>query len=114
MTEIPSIRHDSGHGFVWVTGRDYTEVSCYLIPNDSVDVEDAVLAIGKVIVAGDSQRKSIRVVEYCKFSGQENSDMSARCRPDGWKPVYNYHLQRPGSEGTIPDITTVSESFVLA
>lgn len=119
--KVQVIKHGSGDGFVWITSRDYTIISCYLTLSDSIDnfqakldcVEDVALAIrGNLIVAGDLNAKASEWgMNTTNSRGKGILDMGARLGlvvvNQGTMPTF----RRPGCERTIPDITLASRIF---
>lgn len=110
-----------GNCFVWAQFDNITVISCYLTPSDSIgdfetklnEIEDKMMEIGgHFIVAGDL---NARAVDWGMLStnsrGRKIMDMAARTglvvANVGNTPTF----RRPGCEGTIPDITLVSEKI---
>lgn len=97
-------KNGKGNGSVWAQFEHITLVSCYLTPSDSIDVfqcrlgniEDRVRYIGKIkIFAGDFNSRAVDWGMQKKGSKSWTSHCKQRKRPE--------------CEGTIPDITMVSE-----
>lgn len=113
--------YGKGNCFAWVQFEDFTIMSCYLTPSDSIsdfekkldDIEDAIMDIGgHFIVAGDfNSRAAEWGMPYTNSRGRRVLDMAARTglivANLGNSPTF----RRPGCEGTIPDITLVSETM---
>lgn len=116
---IKPLSNGGGNGFVWIQLNDCFILSCYLTPSDNMDefqskmnaIEDEMRQIGeRFIVAGDFNS---RAVEWgsCTTNtrGRRILEMAARTGLTvaniGRTPTF----KRPGCEGTIPDITLVSE-----
>ncbi|XP_037930183.1 uncharacterized protein LOC119664908 [Teleopsis dalmanni] len=111
----------AGDGHVWVRNRNFTLMSCYLTPSDSIGqfqmkldaIEDCVLQMGgNFIIAGDFNSKAIEWgMMTTNPRGRRVLDMAARLglvvANRGMSPTF----RRPGCEGTIPDITLVSEKI---
>lgn len=110
-----------GNGFVWVQTDEITLVSCYLTPSDNMSefqtkldaIEDEIRKIeGKIIVAGDFNSRGVEWGSRTTNSrGRSILEMAARAGLTianvGSVPTFRRH----GCEGTIPDITLVSENF---
>lgn len=108
-----------GNCFTWVQIDNLTLISCYLTPSDNIDVfqakldgiEDFVREIrGDVIVAGDfNARAADWGMKSTNSRGRRIVQMIARTglivANVGNTPTF----RRSGCEGTIPDITLVSE-----
>lgn len=116
------IKHTGkGNGFVWVQLNDITLISCYLTPSDHIEefhtkldkIEDEIRNIeGTFIVAGDLNARAIDWGSQTTNSrGRSIVQMAARTgltiANNGRVPTF----RRPGCEGTIPDVTLVSESI---
>lgn len=111
--------YGKGNCYVWVQLEDVTIISCYLTPSDRiadfgeklVNIEDKIREIGgKFIVAGDFNARGIEWgMSTTNSRGRKILDMAARVGLNianvGNVPTF----RRPGCEGTIPDITLVSE-----
>lgn len=111
--------HGKGNCFVWVQFEDITIISCYLTPSDCIEdferklneIEDKIINIGgNFIVAGDFNSRAIEWgMTSTNSRGRRILDMAARTglivANEGNTPTF----RRPGCEGTIPDITLVSE-----
>lgn len=109
-----------GNGFVWVQIDSMTIVSCYLTPSDNIvefrakleGIEDEIRSIdGQLIVAGDLNARAIDWGSRTTNSrGNNIIQMAARTglivANVGTAPTF----RRPGCEGTIPDVTLVSEA----
>lgn len=110
-----------GKGFVWIQTEDITLVSCYLTPSDGIDefqskldeIEDKIRDIeGPIIVAGDLNSRAVEWgMRTSNSRGRKIIQMAARTglvvANNGSVPTF----RRPGCEGTIPDITLVSENI---
>lgn len=111
--------HGKGNGFVWVQLEDITLVSCYLTPSDHIDefqrkldaIEDSIRDIGGLfMVAGDLNSRAVEWgTQTTNSRGRRIVQMAARTgltfANTGGVPTF----RRPGCEGTIPDLTLVSE-----
>lgn len=110
-----------GDGFVWVSSNSYSVISCYLTPNCSIEdfqitldnIEDTARAIGgNLIIAGDFNAKAIELGTTTTNSrGRRILDMTARIGLMVANTGTTTTFRRAGCEGTIPDITLVSERF---
>lgn len=108
-----------GNGFVWVQTEEITLVSCYLTPSDRIGVfenkldgiEDTIRNLeGDFLVAGDFNSRAVdwgmqttdprgrRIVQMMARTGLTVANV-------GSIPTFRRH----GCEGTIPDVTMVSE-----
>lgn len=111
-----------GNGFVWaLLDNNVTIVSCYLTPSDSIEdfqnkldeIEDNLRALeGPVILAGDFNARSPEWgTRNLDSRGKRITQMAARVgltvANKGNVPTF----RRPGAEGTIPDVTLVSDRF---
>lgn len=125
---IPSTSHlipnttGKGNGFVWVRFDSITLFSCYLTPSDSIgdfqrkldEIEDNIISIqGPIIVAGDFNARSPEWgLQTANSRGRRIIQMTARTgftvANIGNVPTF----RRPGCEGSIPDITLVSDRSV--
>lgn len=115
-------RYGSGDGFVWITSRNFTIISCYLTPSDPIHtfqakldcIEDAALAIGgNLIIAGDLNAKASEWgMSTTNSRGRRILDMSARLGLVVANQGTTTTFRRPGCEGTTPDITLASESLI--
>lgn len=108
-----------GNCFTWVQIENLTLVSCYLTPSDNIDMFQAKLdgiedylreTLGDIIVAGDFNARAAEWgMQSTNSRGRRIVEMIARVglivANTGNIPT----LRRPGCEGTIPDITLVSE-----
>lgn len=108
-----------GNGFVWIQLPKVTLISCYLTPSDNVNefeakmdnIEDIARDIGgNLLVAGDFNSRAIEWgMQTTNSRGRRILDMAARIglmvANTGNVPTY----RRPGCDGTIPDITLISE-----
>jgi hypothetical protein len=119
-----TIRVD-GHGarkcFVWVKSRDVTYVSCYFSPNVPMgqfrksleELEDAVRDMeGHVVVAGDFNAQALewgmpRQNDRGKYIMEMASRLGLIVLNEGSSPTF----QRGNQNGTIPDVSFVSESL---
>ncbi|XP_054746791.1 uncharacterized protein LOC129251477 [Anastrepha obliqua] len=98
-----------------------TIISCYLTPSDSIadfqakldNIEDTARQIsGHTIIAGDFNSKAMEWgSRTTNPRGQRIIDMAARLRLAVANVGNKATFRRPGCEGTIPDITLVSESY---
>lgn len=114
-------RSGSGECFVWTQNDKYTLMSCYLTPSDSIAnfqrkldaIEDKIRDIGgPMVIAGDFNSKAIEWgMATTNSRGRRILDMAARLglvvANVGSTPTFS----RVGCEGTIPDITMVSEAL---
>lgn len=110
-----------GNCFVWAQFEDVTVLSCYLTPSDNIsefetkleNIEDKIKEIGgHFIVAGDLNSRAVEWgMPTTNSRGKRIMDMAARTglivANEGNTPTF----RRPGCEGTIPDITLVSEGI---
>lgn len=110
-----------GNCFAWVQFEDVTFMSCYLTPSDCIgdfekklnDIEDAINNLsGPFIVAGDFNSRAVEWgMPSTNSRGKRILDMAARTglivANLGDTPTF----RRPGCEGSIPDITLVSEKI---
>lgn len=110
-----------GNGYVWTQFVDVTIISCYLTPSDCIEefqsklnaIEDTARNIdGFIIIAGDFNSQAIEWGSGVTNSrGRRILDMTARLglvvANVGCSPTF----RRPGCNGTIPDITLVSENM---
>lgn len=110
-----------GNGFVWINSQHITIMSCYLTPSDTIaefqhkldSIEDVARhTSGKLVMAGDFNSKANEWgMQTTNQRGRRVLDMAARLglsvANTGAKPTF----RRPGCEGTIPDITLVSEGY---
>lgn len=112
-------RDGKGDGFVWVSSRTYSVISCYLTPNCSIEdfqmkldnIEDTARTVGgNLIIAGDF---NARAVEWGTPStnsrGRRILDMAARLGLMVANTGAIATFRRAGCEGSIPDITLVSD-----
>lgn len=120
-SNIRPTNNGKGNGFVWVQIDGITIVSCYLTPSDSIEefrikldgIEDEIRRIdGQLIVAGDLNARAIDWGSRTTNSrGRSVVEMAARTglivANIGGVPTF----RRPGCEGTIPDVTLVSETL---
>ncbi|XP_070071122.1 uncharacterized protein [Drosophila takahashii] len=100
---------------------DWTVISCYLTPSDDIttfqrkleDIEDAAKqAQGKVILAGDfNSRAEEWGMASTNSRGRKILNMAARLGMVVANIGSAATFRRPGNEGTIPDITLVSEEM---
>ena len=114
-------RHGKGNCHVWATCGDTTFISCYLSPNDTVEVFTAKLASieatvrevsGNIIVAGDFNARAIEWgMSTTNPRGRRVLEMAARLnlviQNTGNRATY----ERPGWGTSIPDITLASEAI---
>lgn len=111
----------SGDCFVWASGKNYTLISCYLTPSDSVDefqrkmnaIEDKARDIGgNLIIAGDFNAKATEWgMPYTNSRGRKILNMMARLEQIVANVGNTPTFRRPNCAGTIPDITLVSEGM---
>lgn len=120
-TKVKPKHSGKGNGFVWVQIEGVTLISCYLTPSDSIEefkakvyaIEDEIRNIGGLtLVAGDFNSRAVEWGSQTTNSrGRSIVQMSARVGLSvaniGNEPTF----RRPGCEGTIPDITLISESI---
>lgn len=109
----------AGDGFVWARNNMLTLVSCYLTPSDNVvsfqakldAIEDCALQLGgNVIIAGDFNSQAIEWgMPATNPRGRRVLDMAARLGLVIANTGTVSTFRRHGCEGTIPDITMVSE-----
>lgn len=121
----PRVNQIKGHGkgncFVWVQLQDITIMSCYLTPSDTIDIfetklydiEDKIRDIaGRIIVAGDFNSQAVEWgMRTTNSRGRRIMDMAARTGMIVANEGNTTTFRRPGCEGTIPDITLVSEVY---
>lgn len=110
-----------GDGFVWVRTNRVTFVSCYLTPSDNIEafqrkldaIEDCLrLHQGPLIVAGDFNARSPEWgMRTANSRGRQITQMAARAGLVIANVGDTTTFRRAGCEGTIPDITLVSERF---
>lgn len=117
--KIQSKSYGTGNCFVWMQFDEFTIISCYLTPSDCIEnfeeklneIEDKIRDIGGTfIVAGDFNSRAVEWgMPSTNSRGRRILDMAARTglvvANTGNTPTF----RRPGCEGTIPDITLVSE-----
>ncbi|XP_053960468.1 uncharacterized protein LOC128864739 [Anastrepha ludens] len=111
----------AGNGYVWIASHRLTIISCYLTPSDTIagfqakleNIEDLARQIsGNLIIAGDFNSKAMEWGSRTTNSrGQRILDMAARLGLVVANVGNKATFRRPGCEGTIPDITLVSESY---
>lgn len=120
--DLSSKENGKGNGFVWAWFDNLTVISCYLTPSDNVDafqrkldeIEDLVRdRQGPIILAGDFNARSPEWgMPTTNFRGSRIVQMAARAGLTvanvGNTPTFRRH----GCEGTIPDITLVSENEI--
>ncbi|XP_065354618.1 uncharacterized protein LOC135949083 [Calliphora vicina] len=107
------------NGFVWLQIGNLTLVSCYLTPSDSIAsfqgkldrIEDFVrFKGGDLIVAGDFNSRAIEWgMKTTDSRGRRILHMIARAGLATANIGTAATFRRPGCEGTIPDVTFVSE-----
>lgn len=114
-------RSGSGNCFVWTQLDDVTIVSCYLTPSDSIEefqrkldeIEDNIRqAQGNFIIAGDFNARAAEWgMRTTNSRGRRIVEMASRLgltvANTGNVPTF----RRAGCEGTIPDITLVSDQI---
>ena len=119
-SDFQPVKSGGGNSFVFVQSESFTLISCYLTPSDSIErfeekltlIEDRALEIeGPLIMAGDLNSRAIewgmsstnprgrRILETAARTGLLVANI-------GNTPTF----VRSGCEGTIPDVTLVSES----
>lgn len=117
-------QHGDGCGYTYVRIENFTLMSCYLTPSDTIEqfrmkldaIEDKVHEIGgPFIVAGDFNARAIEWADSTTNTrGRRILDMAARLglivANTGSAPSF----RRPGCEFTTPDITLVSEGLARA
>lgn len=118
---VQPTNHGKGNGFVWVQLEDVTLVSCYLTPSDHIDefqrkldaIEDNTRDIGgHFIVAGDLNSRAVEWgMQTTNSRGRKIVQMAARTGLTFANTGGVSTFRRPGCEGTIPDITLVSEEI---
>lgn len=121
-TQMVSVsRSGCGNGYVWITGKKGTFVSCYLSPNEGIQkyqeklnkMEDAMADFrGDLVIAGDFNARAAEWgMPHMDRRGKLLLEMAARLGlvvvNKGSKPTYC----RPGFGFSIPDVTLVSESL---
>lgn len=114
-------RNGNGNCFVWTQFDSITIISCYLTPSDSIgefekkleEIEDKIREIeGYFIVAGDFNARAAEWgMPETNSRGTRIMEMAARTGLTvanvGNVPTF----RRPGCEGTIPDVTLVTETI---
>ncbi|XP_037930063.1 uncharacterized protein LOC119664682 [Teleopsis dalmanni] len=118
---LNAVSNGSGEGFVWVRTNDYTVISCYLTPNDTIgefenklhNIEEKAREIGgSLIIAGDFNSKAIEWDSTTTNSRDRRVlDMVSRLRLAVANSSFATTFRRPGCEATTPDITLVSDTF---
>lgn len=120
-SQITPLNTGRGNGFVWIKVDKLFIISCYLTPSDNMEefetklnkIEDEMRHIGEhFLVAGDFNSRAIEWgSNTTNTRGRKILDMAARTglivANVGNTPTF----RRPGCEGTIPDITLVSEGL---
>lgn len=115
---IPT-RSGRGNCFVWVQFNNVTVISCYLTPRDRItefenkleEIEQQIKEIkGHLIVAGDFNARAAEWGTATTNSrGRRILEMAARTGLTIANVGNTPTFRRPGCEGTIPDLTLVSE-----
>lgn len=111
--------HGKGNCFVWAQFENITIISCYLTPSDRIEnferkineIEDKIMDIGgQFIVAGDFNSRAVEWgMPSTNSRGRRILDMAARTGLTVANVGNTPTFRRSGCEGTIPDLTLVSE-----
>ncbi|XP_073831423.1 uncharacterized protein [Musca autumnalis] len=114
-------KEGKGNGYVWIQFHDVTVMSCYLTPSDSMDefqlklneIEDETRNIdGNIVMAGDFNSRAVKWgSQETNTRGRKIMEMIARLGLVIANVVCVPTFRRPGCNGTIPDITMVSENI---
>lgn len=122
QSKVVPRQHGTGNCFTWVQLEDITVVSCYLTPSDFRevfqqkldDIEDFVRNVrGHIILAGDFNAKAVEWgMQTTDSRGRGIVQMIARLGMMVANVGNVTTFRRPGCEGTIPDITLVSERLL--
>ncbi|XP_054745783.1 uncharacterized protein LOC129250173 [Anastrepha obliqua] len=120
-TKLQVTNSGTGNGYVWMRSQCLTIISCYLTPSDNGanfqakldNIEDTARQIsGHTIIAGDFNSKAMECgSRTTNPRGQRIIDMAARLGLAVANVGNKATFRSPGCEGTIPDITLVSESY---
>ena len=112
----------SGPGFTYVRNNKFTLMSCYLTPSDSIrefeiklnSIEDKIQEVGgHLIVSGDfNSRAAEWGMTSTNSRGRRVLDMAARLGLVVANRGTVSTFRRPGCNGTIPDITLISEGLL--
>lgn len=118
---ITIVNKGSGNGFVWLETSELSVFSCYLTPNEELEafqnklqnIEDKGMDIGgPLLIGGDFNSHAQEWGSRCTNTrGRMVLDMTARMGLMIMNSGSVATFRRPGCEGTIPDITMVSEGI---
>lgn len=108
-----------GNGYAWLQIDTLTIISCYLTPSDTIElfqqklneIEDFSRTICEdIIIAGDFNSRAVEWgMKTSDSRGRKILQMIARLGITTANVGNTATFRRPGCEGTIPDVTFVSE-----